>query len=200
MSFALSVNKFNEIVQSISKSSLDDSEMDEIVAEINTLNNTLMKYIVSDSDPKTGNITSKRREKEYKCLKCNQTNPSMFNRKKTECTPCMSKVLYGKQKVKIEKGKERNIAARIARGECTVCKMKVTKENALSFDWDHRNPSEKTYHVSRMNCKTDELFYAEIAKCDIVCRNCHIIKTKYQFDNDLIPKRKCKTLENVIIE
>lgn len=202
MTFESCVNTFNKLVQSISKSSLDDCKMDEIAAEISKLNSTLMSY-VSETDTEAREAEpqlAKKREMEYKCLKCNQTNRSMFNRKKTECTPCMSKVLYGKQKIVIQKGKERNVAARIARGECTVCKLKVTRENALSFDWDHRNPSEKLYNVSRMNCKTDELYYAEIAKCDIVCRNCHIIKTQYQFDNNLIPKRKCKTVENVIIE
>jgi DNA-directed RNA polymerase subunit RPC12/RpoP len=207
MAFESCVNTFNELVQSISKSSFYDCKMDEIVAEISKLNTTLMLYISqTDTEAREADTSNhepqraKKREMKYKCLKCNQTNRSMFNRKKTECTPCMSKVLYGKQKIKIEKGKERNVAARIARGECTVCKLKVTRENALSFDWDHRNPSEKTHQISKMNCKSDELFYSEIAKCDIVCRNCHIIKTQYQFDNNLIPKRKCKNVDNIIIE
>jgi hypothetical protein len=188
MEFEKSISMFTGICGKISKLKYEPDKMEEIISEINSLNMSLMKYIPSI------------RIKEHKCLKCNETNPLMFNRKISECTPCMSKAGYEKIKVKLEKGKERNIIARIARKECTVCKLKVIRENALSFDWDHRNPSEKTQQISKMNCKSDKLFDAEIAKCDIVCRNCHIIKTQYQFDNNLIPKRKCKTVENIIID
>ncbi len=186
MEFEKSITTFNGIMGKISKLKLEHDKMEEIASEINSLNMSLMKYI-----PTIGT-------KEYKCLKCNETNPLMFNRKISECTPCMSKAGYEKIKVKLEKGKERNIMARIAREECACCKLKVTRENAICFDWDHREPSDKTYPVSRMNYKTDELFYAEIAKCDLLCKHCHAVKTKHQFDNDLLSKRK-SVLKNKII-
>lgn len=193
MAFEKEVSTFHEITKRIPKMGFDSEIMDKLTSEITALNESLMKYILES-------VKTTRGTMEYKCVKCNEANPLMFNRKKSECTPCMSKSGYEKQKLVLNKGKERNIQARISRGECTVCKIKVTRENALSFDWDHRDPTEKTHQVSRMNAKKDELFYAEIAKCDLVCRNCHIIKTQHQFDNDLIPKRKCKTIENVIID
>ena len=193
MAFEKGVSSFHEITKRISKLGLDSAIMDTIVSDINTLNESLMKHVLDS-------IKTTRGSMEYKCVKCKETNPLMFNRKKSECTPCMSKSGYEKLKVTLEKGKERNILARIARGECVDCKMKVTRDNALSFDWDHRNPAEKTHQVSRMNARTDELFYVEIEKCDLVCKNCHAIRTKYQFDNDLIPKRQCKKIENVLID
>lgn len=182
MEFEKSISAFNGIIGKISKLKLEPDKMEEIGTEINNLNMSLMKYIPTI------------KLKDHKCLKCNETNPIMFSRKNSECTPCMSKAGYEKIKVKLEKGKERNVLSRIARGACVSCKFNVTKENALSFDWDHREPSKKLFNISRMNYKTDELFYAEIAKCDILCRNCHAIKTQYQFDNNLIGKRKCKTV------
>ena len=197
MTLETCVDAFNEIAQKISKVDLEQSKLNNIITQISNLNTVLIKYIPDPEYTESPKIT--KRILEYKCLKCNQSNPLMFNRKKTECTPCMSKVLYKKQKITIEKGKERNIVARLARKECVICKYKVTRENALSFDWDHRDAFEKTYQISKMNCKSDDLFYAEIEKCDLVCRNCHAIRTKHQFDNNLIPKRKCKTIENELI-
>ncbi len=188
MEFEKSISAFNGIMGKISKLKLDPDKLEEIASEINSLNISLMKYI-----PTIG-------AKEYKCLKCNETNPLIFNRKISECTPCMSKAGYEKIKVKLEKGKERNIMARIAREECASCKLKVTRENALSFDWDHKIPSEKEFNVARMNYKNDYIFYSEIAKCNLVCRNCHAIKTKHQFDNDLVSKRKSILKNKIILE
>lgn len=127
--------------------------------------------------------------KSYNCTTCGETEPRYFNRKISECTQCISKAAYAKMKPVIEKGKARNVAARIKRGECHYCKTAVTEENALSFDWDHRDPTEKATGVSKMNRKSDEEFFAEIAKCDLVCRNCHIIRTQKQFTEGLLKKK-----------
>jgi hypothetical protein len=202
MALPIHVDAFNEIITKISKLELEQNKINEITTQISLLNSSLMSYVsVCDlsSEHRTESSKFVKRKMDYKCLKCNQSDPSMFNRKKSECTPCMSKSLYKKQKITIEKGKERNIITRLSRKECTVCKYKVTRENALSFDWDHRDAFEKTYQISKMNCKSDDLFYAEIEKCDLVCRNCHALRTKHQFDNNLIPKRKCKTIENKLV-
>jgi hypothetical protein len=41
----------------------------------------------------------------------------------------------------------------------------------------HRNPSTKTYNVGSMvNRKLSDI-EAEIAKCDLLCANCHGIRT-----------------------
>ncbi len=191
MDFATSLKTFTTLTKMITKTPLKPDEMNEITAAITHVNELITKS--------TTELRATNGNGEYKCITCNQTNPLMFNRTKSKCTPCTSKSQYKNIKVKIDKGKERNITARISRKECVDCGLKVTRENALSFDWDHRNPAEKSFAISKMNYKSDELFYAEIAKCDITCRNCHIIKTKYQFDNNLIKKRQCKTAENLIV-
>ena len=125
-----------------------------------------------------------------KCSKCHTTNPKNFNRKKTECTQCMSKAGYEKIKIRLESGKERNIQARLDRKECSVCNLKVERTNAQMFDWDHKNPFEKCFAISKMNYKKDEIFFQEIAKCDLTCRNCHMMRTMSQFQSNEIPKRK----------
>jgi hypothetical protein len=132
-------------------------------------------------------------KKELKCLKCNTTNPENFNRKKSECIQCMSKAGYEKIKVRLDLGKERNIQARMDRKECSVCNLKVERHNAQMFDWDHKNPAEKRYAISKMNYKEDAIFFEEITKCDLTCRNCHMMRTMLQFQQNEIPKRLANT-------
>jgi transcription elongation factor Elf1 len=45
------------------------------------------------------------------------------------------------------------------------------------MDFDHRNPSEKSGNLARMGASPFEEIIAEIAKCDLVCANCHRERT-----------------------
>lgn len=46
------------------------------------------------------------------------------------------------------------------------------------MDFDHRDPSIKTMNVSRMvSLRGVETILEEIAKCDLVCANCHRERT-----------------------
>ena len=50
--------------------------------------------------------------------------------------------------------------------------------DACAMDFDHRDPASKRYTVSRMVGKaTTEAILEEVAKCDIVCGNCHRLRT-----------------------
>ena len=46
-----------------------------------------------------------------------------------------------------------------------------------SMDFDHRDPSQKRRLVTRMINGSLERMLAEVAKCDIVCANCHRLRT-----------------------
>lgn len=45
------------------------------------------------------------------------------------------------------------------------------------MDFDHRDPSTKLFGVGNVGQRGTEKFLAEIAKCDLVCANCHRIRT-----------------------
>ena len=45
------------------------------------------------------------------------------------------------------------------------------------MQFDHRDPSTKAYEVTRMLMRARSVILAEVAKCDIVCANCHRIRT-----------------------
>ncbi|HSK92972.1 MAG TPA: hypothetical protein VLA76_02800 [Candidatus Angelobacter sp.] len=47
-----------------------------------------------------------------------------------------------------------------------------------AMDFDHRDPTTKNHTVTRMVGRSStEVILAEVAKCDIVCANCHRLRT-----------------------
>ena len=54
----------------------------------------------------------------------------------------------------------------------------MTEAKLERMDFDHRDPREKRYTVSRMIGRAGwARIMAEVAKCDIVCANCHRDRT-----------------------
>ena len=45
------------------------------------------------------------------------------------------------------------------------------------YDFDHRNPEEKEFCIGSGLGKTFEEILRELEKCDLVCSNCHRIRT-----------------------
>lgn len=60
------------------------------------------------------------------------------------------------------------------------------------MDFDHRDPKEKCFSigVGYRSVSLDALI-AEIAKCDLVCANCHRIRTHKPWLYRLRQKRRC---------
>jgi len=86
------------------------------------------------------------------------------------------------QKSMVEKQARINEKKR-ERGECLKCGMKCVEGNEFLFDLDHRDPEEKTIGVSSLVKKKWDYFNKqlplEMAKCDLLCGGCHLIKTYY---------------------
>ena len=59
------------------------------------------------------------------------------------------------------------------------------ESNLLVLEFDHREPDDKEYGISKLRTKkiSWDSFVAEIDKCDIVCANCHRIRTAKMFGN-----------------
>lgn len=50
--------------------------------------------------------------------------------------------------------------------------------NPVAMDYDHINPSNKKINISKMmNAYSWERIQEEIAKCELVCANCHRVRT-----------------------
>jgi hypothetical protein len=41
------------------------------------------------------------------------------------------------------------------------------------LNFHHRDPSEKSFTISRLWSMRDEIIETELAKCDLLCRECH---------------------------
>lgn len=53
---------------------------------------------------------------------------------------------------------------------CLVC----GEDDLDVLDFHHRNPAEKLFNLSGANCaKSEDKLRAEIAKCVVLCANCH---------------------------
>ena len=57
-------------------------------------------------------------------------------------------------------------------GKCTECGCTETLE------FDHIDPSTKSFNIAAGYTKPKEVLLAEVAKCQLLCNKCHIEKTK----------------------
>jgi len=49
------------------------------------------------------------------------------------------------------------------------------------MDFDHRDPRTKSFALSgKVQLKSEETLLREVAKCDVVCANCHRVRTQRQ--------------------
>ncbi len=63
--------------------------------------------------------------------------------------------------------------------------MDCGESNIVVLEFDHRDPSTKSFNISdsirrRLGFKAVE---EEMKKCDVVCSNCHRIRTAKQFNH-----------------
>jgi hypothetical protein len=64
---------------------------------------------------------------------------------------------------------------KLRRGSCMTCGLVVTVDNLVAFDFDHRDPATKRRRG--VSGASTHYIEAEMAKCDLLCANCHRIKT-----------------------
>nr|QYA18655.1 restriction endonuclease HNH [Clandestinovirus] len=88
-----------------------------------------------------------------------------------------------------------NIAMKNKVGKCAKCDRALDQTDSkqyCAFDWDHLDPSTKTDDIASMvkgGYTTDQI-RDEIAKCQLLCANCHTKRTKQQRKDGLINNRK----------
>ena len=57
---------------------------------------------------------------------------------------------------------------------CEICGY---KEHACALQFDHIDPSQKLFNIARGRDYPWKIFLAEIAKCRVLCANCHAVHT-----------------------
>ena len=48
----------------------------------------------------------------------------------------------------------------------------------FQMDFDHRDPRQKRFGLTKASLKHRDVLLAEVDKCDIVCANCHSVRTR----------------------
>ena len=61
----------------------------------------------------------------------------------------------------------------LEKSECVDCGY----NNPMALEFDHRDPKLKTYEIGKILHKSIDLIKLELDKCDVVCANCHNIRT-----------------------
>ena len=116
-----------------------------------------------------------------------------------------TKQYHAKHHAKIVYPKQAYVdAEKLRRGRCLTCEREVTPANAFAFQFDHRDETTKLIgkdtlagkkggvgglvgnHAKRAALpKIKDVLDAEMAKCDLLCANCHKRKTYgYEEEND----------------
>jgi hypothetical protein len=70
--------------------------------------------------------------------------------------------------------KSREIVIRGKMKPCTDCGVQY---NPWVMEYDHRDPSDKKFSLSRGTVHNENMILEEISKCDVVCANCHAERT-----------------------
>ncbi len=92
-------------------------------------------------------------------------SPEAFKKAKQRSKGSFSKSFYeGKNFVDSYKKKK----------GCFCCGYNI---HPSALDFDHINPEEKTMNVSQMLALNKDRLLAEVKKCQVLCANCHRIKT-----------------------
>ena len=72
---------------------------------------------------------------------------------------------------------------KIALKHCVICMIEINETNWMMFALDHRDPTLKLFNCSDARSRPIELVLAECAKCDLMCHNCHHLKTHQNRDH-----------------
>lgn len=66
-------------------------------------------------------------------------------------------------------------ASKIKVGRCSRCKLECHRKNHVAFDWDHVDPSTKSFNLGSVRTQSFASIEREISKCRLVCKNCHAV-------------------------
>ena len=72
------------------------------------------------------------------------------------------------------------IDAKFERGACAHCKLAVTVHNWIIFEWDHIDPTIKSFGLSNAKSHSVSEILEELSKCQLLCSNCHQLHTYTQ--------------------
>jgi ribosomal protein L24 len=95
------------------------------------------------------------------------------------CTSCS-----GTKKRTVQKGiREIVYEYKLSMVKCKNCEIAIHPGNVAMFALDHREPKLKRFNLSKAQRYPREIILEECLKCDLLCHNCHAMKTYYSSDH-----------------
>jgi len=86
-------------------------------------------------------------------------------------------IKHNRNHARIVMERRRKILFDMKSGPCMDCGNKFPP---YVMEFDHRNPLEKKFSVSNYGFVSEINFQNELKKCDVVCANCHRVRTHKQ--------------------
>lgn len=129
------------------------------------------------------------------CPRCNTSNngfnknPKRKDGLQTYCKKCQSYFtmqIYYKNKqpyvdrAKKSRQKRKDFVLTKKNSPCTDCHVSYP---AFVMDFDHMGIEDKSFNLSQAASQSIEAITKEIAKCELVCSNCHRIRTHNRLKN-----------------
>lgn len=66
----------------------------------------------------------------------------------------------------------RKVAIKFLGGKCVSCR--TTKR----LQFDHKNRKTKVASIAKLSSASEERFWAEVKKCQLLCYKCHLVKSR----------------------
>lgn len=112
------------------------------------------------------------------------------------CTYCHRHKTYLENGERVKRTLQSEINREVIRtikheiGGCFDCNRVVEEGWESSFDFDHIDPSTKSFTISQAVMKgiSNDLLQEELSKCALKCANCHRLRTIEQIKNGELPK------------
>jgi len=113
-----------------------------------------------------------------KCSKCNRERARNYYRNKPK--KVTSRIKY---QGKYAQNKTIIKAYKLSFSGCVSCHIGINETNTHMFALDHREPTLKSFTLSQCGSILPSLVVEECQKCDLMCHNCHHLKTRAEGDH-----------------
>jgi hypothetical protein len=132
-----------------------------------------------------GSIQKNKRAVARVCERCSKSFSQLGSgRKQKYCCKPTPKTIVKKQGTAMTRGNEIVILDKLIRGECALHphyhegrRKYVTKQNHVMFAYDHLDRSIKKGTIAKLKDAGPYQLVKELAKCQLLCHNCHAMKT-----------------------
>lgn len=111
------------------------------------------------------------------CTFCAKALPVPRNTRRLYCDRCLRKPPTRRPTRTNHVVVDTEITLLIAERRNAPCMDCHQRFPSVCMDFDHRDPATKHFAISKAKSKTLGEVLSELAKCDLVCSNCHRIRT-----------------------